>query len=83
MGDRVAVLREGILQQYGTPRSLYAEPANLFVAGFIGSPEMNLYEAGVGADGSLSVGSQRWRCRLRCRAIRAGRSSPGSGPRTR
>ena len=59
MGDRVAVLRDGVLQQYGTPRSLYLEPANLFVAGFIGSPEMNLYEAGVCADGSLTVGSQR------------------------
>ncbi len=59
MGDRVAVLRDGVLQQYGTPRSLYSTPANLFVATFIGSPEMNLYEAGVCADGSLTVGSQR------------------------
>ena len=42
MGDRVAVLREGRLQQCGTPRQLYAHPANTFVAGFIGSPAMNL-----------------------------------------
>jgi multiple sugar transport system ATP-binding protein len=59
MGDRVAVLRDGVLQQYGSPRELYSRPANLFVAGFIGSPEMNLYEAGVSADGSVVIGSQR------------------------
>jgi len=42
MGDRVAVMDRGELQQIGTPRMLYHEPANLFVAGFIGSPAMNL-----------------------------------------
>jgi len=41
MGDRIAVLRDGILQQAGTPRELYDHPENLFVAGFIGSPAMN------------------------------------------
>ena len=45
MGDRVAVLREGLLQQVSEPERLYAEPANLFVAAFIGSPSMNLLEA--------------------------------------
>ena len=44
MGDRIAVLKDGILQQVGTPRDLYASPANVFVAGFIGSPAMNLME---------------------------------------
>ncbi|HYK69169.1 MAG TPA: sn-glycerol-3-phosphate ABC transporter ATP-binding protein UgpC [Streptosporangiaceae bacterium] len=58
MGDRVAVLHAGVLQQYGTPRELYQRPANLFVAGFIGSPEMNLYEASI-SDGDLVLGSQR------------------------
>jgi multiple sugar transport system ATP-binding protein len=58
MGDRVAVLHGGVLQQYGTPRELYDRPANLFVAEFIGSPEMNLYEAVVSAD-DLLLGSQR------------------------
>ena len=43
MGDRVAVLRDGILQQAGTPKDLYDRPANVFVAGFIGSPSMNLF----------------------------------------
>jgi multiple sugar transport system ATP-binding protein len=45
MGDRVAVLRKGELQQVDTPQTLYEHPVNLFVAGFIGSPAMNLLEA--------------------------------------
>ena len=45
MGDRVAVLKDGRLQQAGTPRELYDAPVNVFVAGFIGSPAMNLRSA--------------------------------------
>jgi multiple sugar transport system ATP-binding protein len=45
LGDRVAVLRKGLLQQVDTPRALYERPVNLFVAGFIGSPSMNLIPA--------------------------------------
>jgi multiple sugar transport system ATP-binding protein len=45
MGDRVALMRRGVLQQVDTPMKLYNEPANLFVASFIGSPAMNLFEA--------------------------------------
>jgi multiple sugar transport system ATP-binding protein len=56
MGDRVAVLRAGVLQQYDTPQSLYDRPANVFVATFIGSPPMNLYEAGLSADGLSADG---------------------------
>ena len=47
LGDRVAVMRRGEVQQVGTPRDLYNEPANLFVAGFIGSPKMNFMAAEV------------------------------------
>jgi multiple sugar transport system ATP-binding protein len=47
LGDRVAVLRKGLLQQLATPRELYEQPVNLFVAGFIGSPPMNLLPAKV------------------------------------
>ena len=47
MGDRVAVLKDGILQQVDTPRNLYEKPQNVFVAGFIGSPAMNLLTASV------------------------------------
>jgi multiple sugar transport system ATP-binding protein len=45
MGDRIAVMRAGLLQQVGTPQDLYTNPANVFVAGFIGSPAMNLVPA--------------------------------------
>jgi multiple sugar transport system ATP-binding protein len=48
MGHRVAVLRDGLLQQVDAPSTLYHEPVNLFVAGFIGSPAMNLVEVGNG-----------------------------------
>lgn len=51
MGDRVAVLNEGVVQQCATPREMYARPANLFVAGFLGSPSMNLVELPVIAGG--------------------------------
>jgi multiple sugar transport system ATP-binding protein len=47
MGDRVAVMRRGVLQQVDTPQTLYEHPVNLFVAGFIGSPAMNLVDATV------------------------------------
>ena len=50
LGDRVAVLKKGILQQLGSPRELYEQPVNLFVAGFIGSPPMNLLPATVHGD---------------------------------
>jgi multiple sugar transport system ATP-binding protein len=50
LGDRVAVMRDGILQQVDTPQNLYRHPANLFVAAFIGSPPMNLVEATVQGD---------------------------------
>ncbi|WIX79953.1 sn-glycerol-3-phosphate ABC transporter ATP-binding protein UgpC [Amycolatopsis carbonis] len=52
MGDRVAVLSDGLLQQCDTPRALYDHPANVFVAGFIGSPAMNLVSAKLTADGA-------------------------------
>ncbi len=58
MGDRIAVMRDGILQQTGTPQELYDHPNNVFVAGFIGSPAMNFASTTV-ADGGLAMGSQR------------------------
>ncbi len=45
MGSRIAVMRDGVLQQLDTPQNLYDHPANMFVAGFIGSPAMNFFEA--------------------------------------
>ncbi len=59
MGDRVVVLNAGVLQQLDEPQVLYDSPDNLFVAGFMGSPAMNLYEATVSPDlTSLELGSQ-------------------------
>ena len=56
MGDRVAVMRKGELQQVAPPQELYERPVNLFVGGFIGSPAMNLVEAAISArNGTLSV----------------------------
>jgi len=62
MGDRVAVIKAGILQQVDTPQNLYDRPTNVFVGAFIGSPSMNLYDAEVelASDGGmLAIGSQK------------------------
>jgi multiple sugar transport system ATP-binding protein len=56
MGDRVAVMKDGYLQQVDTPLKLYDRPINLFVAGFIGSPQMNLME-GKAAGGKVQLGN--------------------------
>jgi multiple sugar transport system ATP-binding protein len=56
MGDRIAVLKDGLLQQVGTPRELYEQPNNVFVAGFIGSPAMNLFPADK-IEGGVKFGS--------------------------
>jgi multiple sugar transport system ATP-binding protein len=61
MGDRVCVLKDGYLQQVDTPQNLYDRPINVFVAAFIGSPSMNLYEAELDVDGeggTVRIGSQ-------------------------
>ncbi|MER6593809.1 sn-glycerol-3-phosphate ABC transporter ATP-binding protein UgpC [Micromonospora purpureochromogenes] len=62
LGDRIAVLDSGRLQQVGPPEELYAAPCNIFVAGFIGSPAMNLARVRVDADNGLVlvVGDHRW-----------------------
>src|SRR5579875_3033840 len=56
MGDRIAVMRGGVLQQVGAPRELYSCPQNVFVAGFIGSPAMNVFASRV-VEGGVQVGS--------------------------
>ena len=58
MGDRVAVLKDGCLQQVDTPQALYERPANVFVAAFIGSPSMNLHEAALRGS-TLSLGPHK------------------------
>jgi multiple sugar transport system ATP-binding protein len=60
LGQRIAVLKDGTLQQCADPLTLYSRPANRFVAGFIGSPSMNFLEAEVGPDaGELTVAGAR------------------------
>jgi multiple sugar transport system ATP-binding protein len=56
MGDRIAVLKGGVLQQFDTPRAMYDSPVNTFVASFIGSPQMNLFDAAVTSGGAQACG---------------------------
>ncbi len=66
MADRMAVMSNGVLQQYDTPERLFASPVNTFVAGFVGSPAMNLVPGRVVAEGSTVaiVGEDGWRLEL-------------------
>jgi ABC-type sugar transport system ATPase subunit len=59
LGQRIAVLREGRLEQIATPLDLYERPANRFVATFIGSPPMNLLEGAAGLDAAADVSEER------------------------
>ena len=79
MGDRVAVMRKGELQQVAPPQELYDRPANIFVAGFIGSPAMNMLEAEVerGPNGAIARArrhASRARRRRAARLVRRGRT---------
>jgi multiple sugar transport system ATP-binding protein len=58
LGHRIVVLKDGRVQQCATPRTLYERPANTFVAGFIGSPAMNLCTVPLGSNGSVSLGGE-------------------------
>ncbi|HVZ43541.1 MAG TPA: sn-glycerol-3-phosphate ABC transporter ATP-binding protein UgpC [Ramlibacter sp.] len=74
MADRIVVMRDGVIEQIGTPLELYDQPANLFVAQFIGSPAMNLVAGTVASDGEAMFmqtdSGHRW-------PMRNGRASPG------
>jgi len=52
LGDRIVIMRDGFIQQIGTPQQVFDHPANLFVAGFIGTPQMNFFDAKLEKDGS-------------------------------
>jgi multiple sugar transport system ATP-binding protein len=67
MADRIVAMNAGVVQQVGAPLELYDDPANTFVAGFIGSPAMNFLDASVDGEGRLMIGSQQ-----------LGRVGPGS-----
>jgi multiple sugar transport system ATP-binding protein len=77
MGDRVAVMRDGKLEQVDSPERLYEHPVNVFVAGFIGSPAMNLLRGTV-SDGWVELGSQK--LRLARRTMHSGEVVVGIRP---
>jgi multiple sugar transport system ATP-binding protein len=60
MADKVAILNEGLLQQFDTPYSIYSKPANLFVSGFIGSPPMNFFECTLKKENLLDAGEFKY-----------------------
>jgi multiple sugar transport system ATP-binding protein len=76
LGDRVVVMKDGRIQQCGTPLQVYSEPANKFVAGFIGAPSMNFFEATIRTEGDeliAAAASIRIPVTERYRAVLAGR----------
>src|SRR5258706_9843693 len=86
MGDRIDVLNAGVIQQLGSPQALYDAPANLFVAGFIGSPAMNFFagrlvRSGDGASIRIGSGADERTLRLdgTAAAHLAGQATAGAG----
>ena len=79
MADRMAVMKSGVLQQYDAPAHVFAEPANVFVAGFVGSPAMNLIAADVvtSADGATLRGADGWAVSLSPANARRARTASG------
>jgi lactose/L-arabinose transport system ATP-binding protein len=72
LADKIVVLRDGHIEQAGTPREIYERPNNVFVAGFIGSPRMNLLEASWAGDGSILVAGNRIRSPIGGAGLTAG-----------
>jgi multiple sugar transport system ATP-binding protein len=73
MGDRIVVMSKGLVQQVGTPKELYNEPINRYVAGFIGSPSMNFLRVQINSDGAISAGENLRLLVSKERAIAASR----------
>ena len=78
LADRIVIMHEGVLQQIGSPAEVYAHPANLFVAQFVGSPVMNVADATVSRERRQAAGHRRRRrrgLRLPARAARQARTA--------
>ncbi len=73
LGDRIAVMKDGLVQQFGTPEDIYARPANRFVAEFIGSPVMNMVAASHGAGAPMAGGQSLPTTEEQLAALRASR----------
>ena len=80
LAHRVAVMNKGVVQQIATPREIYDDPANLFVAGFIGSPPMNTLPQGALADGGFVCPAGRFATGLAAPQRRDRRLPPGGLP---
>jgi multiple sugar transport system ATP-binding protein len=61
MGDKIAILNEGVLQQFDSPTKIYSRPANVFVAGFVGSPPTNFFDCTLTEEGVLDAGEFQYR----------------------
>ncbi len=84
LGDKVAVMKDGIIQQFGTPQQIYNDPANLFVASFIGSPPMNFIPLRLQRQEGRPAGlAGQWpgRCELPLGPSDAGLEEPRGDPR--
>ncbi|WP_342359542.1 ABC transporter ATP-binding protein [Terrarubrum flagellatum] len=77
MADRMAVMNGGVLQQYDSPQRVFQSPVNTFVAGFVGSPAMNLVKLNLGGDGATLEGAEGWRVKLDAKNVRAAATSNG------
>ena len=75
MADRIAIMRDGLIEQVGTPHEVFARPANIFVASFIGTPQMNLIEAEL-----KGYGNGKATVSLRPAGCRTQRQFRGCGP---
>ncbi len=84
MGDRIAVLNAGVIQQLGKPQELYERPANLFVAGFIGSPSMGFFNGSLawspGGDALITIGSGEAAHTLTLKGAATGQNAEQSTP---
>ncbi len=80
MADRIVVMHDGVIEQIGTPLELYDSPANLFVAGFIGSPGMNMLDGSIEGDAFIAGDGVRVRLRSRLGAYNGKRVTVGIRP---
>ena len=80
LGDRIVIMRDGFIQQIGTPQEVFNHPANLFVAGFIGTPQMNLFDAALSKKGDKYVATILGRDFELPEAKQAGSQGDGQGP---
>ena len=81
LGDRIVIMKDGIIQQIGTPQEVFDHPANLFVAGFIGTPQMKFLRRGAG-EGERPLRRGAGECKSRAVRGQAGQSGeePGGAP---